>query len=275
MVSISQLISYGNEKLKFVSENPRIEARILLADILSLSPSDLFLRLEELVSDDKSQLFKEYVKLRESHMPIAYIIRKKDFYGLTFIVTEDTLIPRPETEFVVDEILSDDCRTLLDLCTGSGCIPVAVTKNSEITALGVDISDGAISVAEQNAENYGLSDKVKFEVCDIFKKERFGKFDVISSNPPYITEEDMLSLEPDVASFEPHTALNGGYDGLNFYRHIIKIAPPNLNSGGRLIFELGIGQSGAVKELMEEKFTDIKIIKDLAGIDRVISGRIK
>ena len=275
MVKISELISYGSEKLKFASENPRNEARILLADILSLSPSDLFLRQEEIVNEDKADLFIEYVKLRENHMPIAYIIRKKDFYGLTFNVNEDTLIPRPETEFVVEEILSVCNGTLLDLCTGSGCIPVAAAKNSEIIALGIDISEGAISVAKQNVEKYDLSHRVSFEVCDIFEKNFFGKFNIISSNPPYITEEDMLSLEPDVATFEPHIALNGGKDGLNFYRHIIKIAPQNLNSGGKLIFELGIGQADAVKELMEENFTDIKIIKDLAGIDRVISGRIK
>lgn len=275
MVKISELISYGSENLKEVAENPRSEARILLADILSVSPSDIFLRQEESVADEKAILFKEYVELRKTHMPIAYITHKKDFYGFEFKVNEDTLIPRPETEFVVEEILSVGKGTLLDLCTGSGCIPIATAKNSEITALGVDISAGAVDVANQNADKLGMAHRVSFEICDIFEKTDFGKFDIISSNPPYITEEDMLSLQPDVLDFEPSTALNGGKDGLNFYRRIIEIAPRNLNKKGKLIFELGIGQANAVKELMEENFTDIKIIKDLAGIDRVISGRVK
>lgn len=275
MVKVSELILYGSETLKDIAENPRSEARILLADILSLSPNDLFLRQDEFVSEKDSELFKEYIKLRHSHMPIAYITHKKEFYGLEFKVNKHTLIPRPETEFVVEEILSVKKSTLLDLCTGSGCIPIAVAKNSDITALGIDISSGAIDIAKQNADMLGVSHKVSFEVCDILKTDVFGKFDILSSNPPYITEQDMLSLEPDVADFEPHRALDGGEDGLIFYRRIIEIAPENLNPGGKLVFELGIGQSDAVALLMKENFTDIKIIKDLAGIDRVISGRLK
>lgn len=275
MVKISQLISYGFDALTGVAENPRSEARILLADILSVSPSDLFLRMDETVSVHEELLFKKYIDLRKTHMPIAYITRKKDFYGLTFMVDTNTLIPRPETEFVVQEILSSNKKTLLDLCTGSGCIPIAAVKNSEITALGVDISSSAIDIAKQNAEKHEVSGRVSFKVCDVFQKTDFGKFDIISSNPPYITDEDMLLLDPDVANFEPKRALAGGEDGLKFYRHIIKIAPKNLNPGGNLIFELGIGQSIPVANLMEENFTEIKIIKDLAGIDRVISGRVK
>lgn len=275
MVKISDLISYGSENLKSIADNPRSEARILLSHILSLPPADLFLRQDQLVSQDNVDLFKKYIDLRKNRMPIAYIIQKKDFYGLTFKVDNNTLIPRPETEFVVDEILSLDKKLLLDLCTGSGCIPIAVAKNSETTALGVDISSGAIDIARQNASEYGISDRVSFEITDIFQKSFFGRFDIISSNPPYITRADMNHLQPDVLNFEPHTALDGGEDGLDFYKRIIEIAPQNLNSGGHLIFELGIGQAEPVLNLMKENFTDIKIIKDLAGIDRVISGRIK
>lgn len=275
MVKISDLIFKGAEKLTGIAENPRSEARILLSHLLDMNISDIIVHAEKEVADDKAALFESYIDQRAGHKPIAYITGKKDFYGISFHVNEHTLIPRPETEMIVEEIISSGKKTLLDLCTGSGCIPVAAAKNADLTALGIDISQGAVAVAKQNAKAHSLEEKVSFEVCDIFKKDFFGKFDIISSNPPYITDADMQKLPPDVADFEPHSALAGGSDGLLFYRRIVEIAPQNLNPDGILIFEIGIGEGDAVASFMEKHFTDIKIKKDLAGIDRIVTGRIK
>ena len=176
---------------------------------------------------------------------------------------------------IVEEIISSGKNTLLDLCTGSGCIPIAAAKNRDITALGADISEGAVKVARLNAQKHSLEEKVVFEVCDVFKKDYFGNFDIITSNPPYITDTDMLTLPPDVADYEPRLALAGGRDGLIFYRRITEIAPKNLTPGGLLVFEVGYDEGEAVASLMEKDFTDIKIKKDLAGTDRVVTGRIK
>ncbi|MFA7636703.1 MAG: peptide chain release factor N(5)-glutamine methyltransferase [Monoglobales bacterium] len=275
MVKISQLIYDGSEKLKSVSDNPRGEARILTAHALSLSHLEIFLKLDEPVPDDKVKLYESYISQRQTHKPIAYIIGEKEFFGLSFFVNEHTLIPRPETEILVETALASGGKTLLDLCTGSGCIPVSAVKNGLLSALGIDVSEGSIQTAIKNAERHNLSESVSFEACDIFAKDHFGKFDIITSNPPYITDSDMLTLPPDVADFEPHIALSGGADGLNFYRRITEIAPRNLNPNGVLIFEVGVGESDAVAVLMSESFTDIKITKDLAGIDRTVSGKLK
>ena len=275
MVSISDLVSIGAEKIKDVADNPRAEARILLSHATHQSVSAILIHPEKAVSEDEKSLFLNFVDMRASHKPIAYITGEKDFFGMTFKVNEHTLIPRPETEMIVEEIISSGRKKLLDLCTGSGCIPIAAAANSNITALGVDISADAVKMAEINAQNHGLKGSVSFEVCDIFEKDCFGKFDVITSNPPYITDEDMLTLPPDVSDFEPRIALAGGEDGLKFYRRIVKIAPQNLMPDGLLIFEIGYDEGEAVASLMEKDFTDIKIKKDLAGIDRVVTGRIK
>ena len=275
MVKISDLILSGAQQLKSVADNPRGEARILLAHALSVSVSDIILHMDKEADENKKTLFENYISMRARHKPIAYITGEKEFFGMSFSVNEHTLIPRPETEMIVEEILSSGKKELLDLCTGSGCIPIAAAKNADITALGIDISPGAISVARENAKKHHLSEKVSFEVCDIFTKDVYGSFDILTSNPPYITDADMLTLETDVADFEPHSALAGGRDGLLFYRHIMEIAPGNLKEGGVLVFEMGIGQAADVANMMENNFTDIKIKKDLAGIDRIVTGILK
>ena len=275
MVKISDLIFYGADRLKNIADSPRAESRILLSHALSVDATEILLYPEREVPDDKAEDFKNYIKERTHHKPIAYITGKKDFFGMAFQVNKHTLIPRPETEMVVEEILASGKKVLLDLCTGSGCIPIAAAANSEITAHGVDISSGAVSVACQNAVHHNLSQKVTFEVADVFEKDFFGMFDVISSNPPYITDADMLTLPADVANFEPHSALAGGRDGLMFYRRIADISPQNLKPKGMLIFEVGINEGDSVAKIMENNFTDIKIKKDLAGIDRVVTGILK
>ena len=275
MVKVKDLVLSGAECLKNITESPRVEARILLAHALSTDVSHIIIHGETEVPAEKHELFENYISMRIKHKPIAYITGKKEFFGLDFYVNEHTLIPRPETEMIVEEIISSGKKNLLDLCTGSGCIPVAAAKNCRLTALGVDISEGAVSVAKQNAKNHSLEEKISFEVADVLNKDIFGRFDIITSNPPYITERDMTGLSPDVANFEPHIALAGGKDGLSFYRRITEIAPSNLEPDGLLIFEIGIGQGEAVAKLMEKDFTDIKIKKDLAGIDRVVLGRVK
>lgn len=275
MVKISDLISLGAEKLKTVADNPRSEARILLAHAFSISVSDVILHMDKQADENKKALYESYISMRVQYKPIAYITGEKEFFGMSFHVNENTLIPRPETEMIVEEVLASGKKNLLDLCTGSGCIPVAAAKNADITALGIDISSGAISVARQNAEKHGLAGKVLFEVCDIFEKDSFGCFDILTANPPYITDADMLTLAHDVADYEPRNALAGGSDGLLFYHRIAGIAPENLKTGGMIVFEIGIDEGDAVATIMENNFTDIKIKKDLAGIDRIVTGILK
>ncbi|MBR5586450.1 MAG: peptide chain release factor N(5)-glutamine methyltransferase [Clostridia bacterium] len=275
MVKIKDLLLRGADLLNSVSDSPRGEARILLSHALGVSTSYVLIHSETDVEDRTAKLFESYVSQRANHKPVAYILGEKEFYGLSFAVNEHTLIPRPETEMVVEEILGFGGKSLLDLCTGSGCIPIAAAANSDITAHGVDICRGAVETAESNARLHSLSEKVTFETADIFEKTEYGKFDIISSNPPYITDADMLTLPPDVADFEPHTALAGGIDGLVFYRHIAEIAPQNLNPDGFLVLEIGIGEGDAVANLLENNFTDIKIKKDLAGIERIVTARLR
>ena len=285
MVKIKDLISAGAENLKDVADNPRNEARILLACAFYMQPHDVIIHMDEDASDPKKiERYEKYISERANHKPIAYITGDKAFFGLIFKVNEHTLIPRPETEMVVEEILSyagdpflGNEKTLLDLCTGSGCIPIAAAFSlcSNIKAHAVDISEGALEIAWYNARLHCVHGSVGFEKADIFEKSEFGKFDIISSNPPYITDADMLTLPPDVANFEPHTALAGGSDGLMFYRRIAEIAPKNLNPDGFIVLEIGIGEGNAVAQLLEKNFTDIKIKKDLAGIDRVVTARLR
>ncbi len=275
MVKISDLVAYGAELLSGAAESPVRESRILLSFVLGCTISDVIINSDSSVPDDKKNLYESCVKERAKGKPLAYITGEKEFYGLKFAVNSDTLIPRPETELLTDVILASGKRKLLDLCTGSGCIPVsAAVNNPDISAVGVDISAGALEIAGRNAKAHGVADRVVFKESDIFSGDVYGKFDIITSNPPYITKKDMLNLSPEVSEYEPLSALFGGEDGLDFYRHIVTLAPENLNPGGLLAFEVGFGQADSVRSLMAKSFTNLVIKKDLAGIDRVVMGQL-
>ncbi|MBE7711879.1 MAG: peptide chain release factor N(5)-glutamine methyltransferase [Cyanobacteria bacterium SIG31] len=230
------------------------------------------LSLEEL------NLIQEKVKLRaEKRIPIQHIIGQAWFMGEYFKVTSDVLIPRDETEILVqkaiDIINENEFEDVLDIGTGSGCIACTIAKNTNATVLGVDISSDALRIALDNVTKLGINNKAIFRKSDLFEKIRDGEiFDIIISNPPYIPFGTVL--EPELA-YEPQMALFAGEDGIKIYRQIIEKAPEFLTEKGYLMFELGINESQKVKLLMEKDFENIFIEKDLAGIDRIIWGQKK
>ena len=230
------------------------------------------------LSEEEIELINKKVNIRiQERVPVQYLIGEAYFMGETFKVTPDVLIPRDETEILVRKaieiIRENKFSNVLDIGTGSGCIACTIAKQTNAVVLGVDICSDALRVALDNVTKLGINNRAVFRKSDLYSKVREEeKFDVIISNPPYIPEGTIL--EPEVLH-EPHLALFAGDNGLNFYKRIIEDAPKFLNKNGYLMFELGIGESEQVKFLMEENFTDIVVEKDLAGIDRVIGGRLK
>ena len=217
------------------------------------------------------------MKTVEPYTPVQYITGQTKFCGLDFIVNEDVLIPRPETELLVETVMAvSKCQgvkvsRMLDLCTGSGCIAISLTKSiPECKIVASDISEAALDIARLNAEKNGVCDNIKFIQSDLFNNI-IGKFDIIASNPPYIAGYEFKSLQKEVL-MEPHIALDGGKDGLDFYRRIISEAARHLNRGGYLIMEIGFGQKESVAEIIKNsnELELLEVKKDFSGIDRVI-----
>lgn len=267
---INELIREGAKTLENNVENPIREARLILADASGISVSDVIINGEKDASTFEKKYF-ENIKKRATGMPFSYITGRQEFYGLSFFVNESVLIPRADTEILVEYALSVGGEHILDICTGSGCIAVALAKNmqgSDVTA--VDISSAALEIAKKNAAENGCS--VSFVKMDILSEIPNGKYDLIVSNPPYIEKAELSTLMKDVIEFEPRLALDGGDDGLLFYRRICDIAPSLLEKGGVLAFEIGYNQYEEVYEIMKHAFTGISFKTDLAGIKRVIYG---
>jgi len=253
----------------------RLEAEWVVTLALSKDRISEVLNLE--LNDADINRIDNVLLQRISGKPLAYIIGDAEFYGRNFVVNENVLIPRPETELLVDKLVQDINKSkaklnVLDLCTGSGAIGITIALETNTNVLCSDISEGAIKVAERNNNN--LNANIKLIQSDLFA-EIFEKFDIIVSNPPYIKSEDVLSLDKEVRDFEPHLALDGGDSGLDFYKKIISEAPNYLKPNGKLYFEIGIGQSEDVKELMKNDFENIEVIKDYNKIDRVIIGKLR
>ncbi len=260
------------------NDNPYFEAHLIFRHVLNLSPTDLVLSRNKEISTKDIEMIDEYVKRRVNKEPLQYILKSQEFMGLEFYVDENVLIPRQDTEVLVEHILehfANKAISCIDFGTGSGCIAISIAKFNENALIkAVDISKNALEIAKKNAEANKVFDRVSFEEADIFEYEAYGKHDLIVSNPPYIKSEDILGLQKDVKSFEPSLALDGGESGLLYYERIIKIAPKLLKKNGMLAFEIGYDQADDVGKMMENDFSDIKIIKDLCGNNRVISGII-
>ena len=238
--------------------------------------------LSEIVteSDEKISEYRNLINQRSLRIPLQHILGYQDFMGMRFLVTPDVLIPRQDTEILVEEALKEihDGMRILDMCTGSGCILISLLKYSnDCSGAGIDISDKALNIAKRNAEGL-LMDKQNVS-CEFLQSDLFDsfeddeKFDIIVSNPPYINSDVIATLEPEVRNYDPLIALDGGDDGLYFYQKIIMNADKYLKGGGRILFEIGYDQSKSVTDLLEKYgYTDIETIKDYAGLDRVVKA---
>ena len=256
-----------------------VEVKLLIEHFAGYSLVDILMGKK--LSEEKLKIVEEKAKLRaKTHQPIQHIIGLADFMGEKFVVSKDVLIPRDETELLVRQaieiIKKNNFTSALDMCTGSGCIACMIAKLTNCQVMGVDISTEAIHTAFKNMEKFELFNKAIFRKSDIYNKIREDeRFDIIVSNPPYIPPKMKETIQEEV-SFEPDLALyTTDEKGLEFYERITKDAPKFLNKGGYLMFELGIGQSSDVAQIMKNYgFKDIKILKDLANIDRVIFAKI-
>ena len=293
-------------------ESPRLDAEVLLAHVLEKPRIYLYVHFDEPLQPGELAAYREMVKQRVLHVPVAQILGEKEFMGLTFKVTADTLVPRPDTEILVqaaverlkamkgeakapeDEALADgeeassaadrdeaaadvsqEPLRIADIGTGSGAICLSVLRYLAGTVADtVDISPAARAVAEENAASLGLQDRVTFHTGDLLQPLVGMTFAAILSNPPYIPEADIATLAPEVRLKEPHTALSGGRDGLDFYRRLAKEAPAMLVPGGFMAFEVGIHQAEPVAALAKANplIARTEILPDYAGIDRVVVG---
>ena len=277
--SVFEVLKSASEKFSSAEiDSPRLDAEILLAHVMNCRRLDLYVDADKILPLEMILRFNELINRRLEGIPVAYLIGTREFMGLKFSVNENVLIPRPETE-ILTEFVGEFLRSIgggffADLGTGSGAICVSIlkfVKNSRACA--VDVSQKALDVAKFNAQKFHVDDRAEFFCGDLFAPLEGKIFDAIVSNPPYIPTNDLKSLQTEVQT-EPKLALDGGADGLNFYRRIISDAPKFLRDGGLLAVEIGINQSSAVKNLFEQKnFVDVGILNDLAGIERVIFGR--
>ena len=295
-------------------ESPRLDAEVLLAHVLEKQRIYLYVHFDEPLQPAELAAYREMIKQRVLHVPVAQILGEKEFMGLTFKVTADTLVPRPDTEILVQAaverlkamkgeksatgVLADESAAeepaegqpvggadaeqevaeplhIADIGTGSGAICLSVLRYLAGTVADtVDISPAARAVAEENAASLGLADRVTFHTGDLLQPLRGMTFAAILSNPPYIPEADIAGLAPEVRLKEPHTALSGGRDGLDFYRRLAKEAPAMLVPGGFMAFEVGIHQAEPVAALAKANplIARTEILPDYAGIDRVVVG---
>lgn len=281
MSSINELRKRGSEMLASadIADAP-IDADLLLEYVLDVDKAYLLAHGADEVSGDLSGRYLKLIEQRKTHKPLQYITGHQEFMGLDFLVNEHVLIPRQDTECLVEEtmIMTEDGMRVLDLCTGSGCILISLMRyKNDILGIGTDISGSALETARENARINGVD--ALFLRGDLFEalKEydgNNGKFDVIISNPPYIASSVIDELMPEVRDHEPEGALDGGADGLDFYRRIVEGADEYLSPGGLILFETGYDQGQAVASLLKDNgYVDVEIIKDLAGLDRVVRGR--
>jgi protein-(glutamine-N5) methyltransferase, release factor-specific len=258
-------------------ENVEYDIKAILTDTFGLDLNKFILDMDNEFEPDKDLEAKylSRIEKRKMHIPLQYIINKQNFYGLDFYVDESVLIPRYDTENIVDRIVKDckenKCLSVLDLCTGSGCIAVCLKKNGFEKVYAADISDKALAVAKHNAKlNNADIIFLQSDLYENFPKEI--RFDIIVSNPPYISTDKIAELETQVKDFEPKLALDGGKDGLDFYKKILKLSKDFINKSGRLYLEIGYDQAKEVVDLAKkEGYYNIQIIKDLSGRDRGIS----
>lgn len=282
-----ELYLYGAEKLKNAGvPEAELDARLLLEAVCHTTRNDMLLYPDKEVDEKQKENYVNYIQKREKRIPLQHILGKQEFMGMEFYVNENVLIPRQDTEILVEEAMKHlhDGMHILDVCTGSGCILISLLHYSnDCQGVGIDISEAALSVAKENAArllddntegHLGNQQKISFRKGDLFDAlPEMDKFDMIVSNPPYIETKVLETLEPEVSHHEPLIALDGKEDGLYFYRRIVENAGKYLHRDGMLFFEIGYNQAEPVTQLMKDKgFIEVNVKKDYAGLDRVVYG---
>ena len=268
----------GIKKLKLSNiDAPVVTAGAILCYVLGCDKSYLYTHDDYLLSKDEYDKYCEALKRRIGGEPLQYITGHQEFMSLNFAVSPSVLIPRQDTEILVEYIMEfvgqKENVSILDIGTGSGCIAISLAyyiKGSQV--FGVDVSKDALEIARKNARSCGFEERITFLESNLFSNVHIKKFDVIVSNPPYIPNRVIDTLDRQVKDFEPKIALDGGEDGLDFYRRITKQSVDFLKPNGLLAFEVGFDQARDVAKIMESSFKDINIQKDLAGIERVVTG---
>jgi len=265
-------------------ESARMNAELLLSHILECKRLDLYLRFDQPLKPNETNIYREYISRRGNFEPFQYIVGEVEFYGLKFFVDKNVLIPRQETEILIETILENTSKTnelkILDIGSGSGNIPISLAVNLPLSkVISIDISAEAISVAEKNRELHDLKSRIGFIKADILinNLEKYNNiFDIIVSNPPYVNKDEFSTLQKEITIFEPKIAVTDFSDGLTFYKVISEKSKSLLKENGMLFFEVGQGQAEDVQSIMMKNgFKNIEIIKDLDRIERVVVGTNK
>lgn len=284
MSTYRELLNTGKKHLERAGiDDWNTDAWLLLEYVSGMDRTRYFMEQDQIAAETEEERYLDFLKKRAARIPLQQLTHEAWFFGLPFYVNENVLIPRQDTEILVEEVLKEAKKNLpdrrsplkiLDMCTGSGCILLSLLANMENAAgTGADLSEKALEVARENGKRL----KLKADWCfsDLFSHIE-GKYDIIVSNPPYIASQVIGTLMEEVRDHEPRMALDGKEDGLYFYRRLTKENDRYLKSGGLLAFEIGYDQGKAVRTMMQEAlFEDVKVIKDLAGLDRVVTGRKK
>ncbi len=278
--TIIDIINWGKEYFKGKGiESPRLNIELILSDILNYTRIELYTNYNQPLNDAELLKIKNFVIRRGKHEPLQYILGKTYFYGYQIIVNSDVMVPRPETEELVNLFIhsfpdKSEKLDILDIGTGSGCIAIALAnefKNSKITA--IDISEEALVTARVNINHHSIENillrKLNIFDCDL----RSYRFDVIISNPPYIAEQEFIFLQPEVKEYEPKLGLSDGFDGLTFFRFFSEVFYDILNPGGKFFLEFGMGQSDYINNFFNNDRYQCEIEKDSAGTPRFLSGR--
>ena len=275
--TLQQALSAGISTLEGITTQPRRDAELLLLHLIERDRAFLLTHPDLLLTTDQTAQYESWLRRRALHEPIQYILGEQEFFGLTFAVTPDVLIPRPETEHLVEALLArvphDRPLRIADVGTGSGAIAVALSyalPEAQVTAL--DISEAALAIAKRNAETHHVAGRMRFLTSDVLSAVASERFDAIVSNPPYVAEADRASLEPQVRDYEPSGALFAGTSGLDVYERLIPEAHAALEPGGWLLTEIGQGQRDALTQLLSG-WNNVGFIDDLQGIPRVACAR--
>lgn len=286
-MTLAEAIQKAAEKLSAHGvPNARLDAELLIRNALGKDRAWLLVHMQDRIDDQGQRSFERSIERRKLREPLQYITGAQEFWGLPFRVTPDVLIPRPETEFVVEAALKAvsgiSTPVIVDLCAGSGCIAISIAKElPKARIFATDRSDRAVHVAQENARLNSVAGRIRFLEGDLFgpleEMDLRDRIDCVVTNPPYVRSGDLSTLQPEVKDFEPEMALVAGPEGTEIAERIIRQAPEYLRPGAPLIMEMGIGQAAALRKIIEDThlFGPVEIVKDLAGIERVLVAHKK